>query len=45
VIQIGLSLADLDFLSYGQVMDMFVEAGNDDCQYDQLASQADMDRF
>lgn len=41
----GLSIADLDFLEYGEVTDMFIERGNDDAKYATLASQADMDRF
>lgn len=44
-VQIGLSIADLDSLEYGQVMDMITEAGNDSFNYQELATQADFDRF
>lgn len=42
---LGLTLEELNLLTYGQVMDMLIEKGNDDCEYKQLATQADMDRF
>ena len=44
-LQIGLSIADLELLSYGMVMDMLTEYGNDQCHYDRVADQADFDRF
>lgn len=44
-VQIGLTLADLDFLEYGTVMDMLTEAANDGCNYCEIATQEDMDRF
>ena len=44
-IQVGLQLADLDFLEYGQVIDLLIEAGNDDYEYDELATQEDIDRL
>lgn len=44
-IQIGLTLADLDVLDYGTVLDMMTEAGNDHHNYAQLATQEDFDRF
>ena len=44
-IQIGLTLPDLDRLEYGEIMDMSIERGNDDCEYRQLATQADFDKF
>lgn len=43
--QVGLTLTDLDSLEYGFVVDMLTEAGNDDCEYDVLATQEDFDRF
>ncbi len=43
--QIHLSLDDLDRLEYGTVLDMMTEAGNDECKYDELATQEDFDRF
>lgn len=44
-VQIGLTIADLDSLEYGQVMDMITESGNDGCKYAELATQADFDKF
>lgn len=43
--QAGLSLPDLHCLDYGMVIDIMIEAGNDGCEYAQLASQKDFDRF
>lgn len=44
-VQLGLSLAELDVLEYGTIIDMFTEAANDDFKYKELATQADFDRF
>lgn len=44
-LQSGLTVADLDLLEYGQVMDIVIEAGNDSENYNQLATQADFDKF
>lgn len=44
-VQIGLKLADLDALDYGFVIDLFTESENDNCKYQQVASQADFDKF
>ena len=44
-IQIGLSILDLDLLDYGVVLDMMTEAGNDNYEYKQLATQDDFDKF
>jgi hypothetical protein len=38
-------LSDLDTLSYGQVIDMMVEKANDSYEYDDIATQDDMDKF
>ena len=43
--QVGLNMADLDQLEYGDVLDMMIEEGNDNCEYRQLATQDDFDRF
>ena len=43
--QLGLSLDDLELLTMGMVNDMFTELGNDDCEYDELATQEDIDAF
>ena len=44
-IQIGLTLDDLDSLEYGTVADMITESSNDNCEYKELASQEDFDKF
>lgn len=44
-LQVGLTLSDLDTIDYGQVMDMVIESGNDSCEYKQVATQEDFDRF
>lgn len=44
-VQLGLSIRDLDLLTIGMVNDMYSESGNDDCKYNQLATQEDFDRF
>lgn len=44
-IQVGLTLADLDVLDKGFVMDIMAENSNDDYKYQQKASQADFDKF
>lgn len=43
--QMGLSMTDLDCLEYGTVIDMMTESANDSCEYRQLASQEDFDKF
>ena len=43
--EIGISIADLDLLTIGLVMDMWTEKGNDGVTYDKVASQEDFDRF
>ena len=44
-LQLGIRLPDLHRLEYGQVLDILVESGNDGCEYKQLATQEDFDRF
>lgn len=44
-IQMGLHMADLERLNYGDVIDMMIESGNDGYEYKTLATQADFDRF
>lgn len=44
-VQLGLSIADLDYLSVGMVFDMLVEKQNDSYEYPVLATQADIDRL
>lgn len=43
--QIGLRASDLFFLEVGDVMDMLTESGNDNEQWDYIATQEDFDRF
>lgn len=43
--QMGLTMADLETLNYGDVLDMMIEFGNDSYEYKQIATQADFDRF
>lgn len=43
--QLGLHMADLEQLSYGDVIDMIVESANDSAEYNEVATQADFDRF
>ena len=43
--QLGLSLTELDMLTIGLINDMFTERENDDSDWYELGSQADMDAF
>lgn len=44
-VQMGLTMDDLDGLETGTVYDMMVEAANDECTYQPVATQEDFDRF
>lgn len=44
-VQMGLTLDDLDGMEYGTVIDLMTEAANDNCEYKELASQDDFDKF
>ena len=44
-VQLGISIADLDLLTIGLVIDMYTESANDHQDYDEVATQEDMDRF
>jgi hypothetical protein len=44
-VQLGISIPELDFLEYGEVLDMMTESANDSYKYKQVASQSDFDRF
>ena len=44
-LEIGLRPSDLHDIDYGLVTDMLTERGNDSCEYDYVATQADFDRF
>lgn len=43
--EVGLSMEDLDDLTVGMVNDMFIEKGNDNYEWKEIASQEDMDKF
>jgi FKBP-type peptidyl-prolyl cis-trans isomerase (trigger factor) len=38
-------IADLEQLDVGDVYDMLTEQGNDSCDYQQVATQDDIDKF
>jgi hypothetical protein len=44
-VEIGISIADLDLLTIGMVMDIWTEKGNDSTTYDSVATQEDFDKF
>lgn len=44
-VQMGISMADLQYLTLGMVLDMAVESGNDDEEYPFAATQEDMDNL
>lgn len=43
--QLGFSLADLDEMTYGMVLDVFTENSNDSYEYDDIATAADVENF
>lgn len=42
---LGLSIKDLEGLTYGMITDMIIEKNNNEFTYNELATQADFDRF
>ena len=44
-VQLGLSMKDLEEVTVGLVLDMFVEMSNDHQKYDEIATQEDMNNF
>ena len=44
-VEIGISVADLDLLTIGLVMDMWTEKANDGVEYEHIATQEDFDKF
>ena len=44
-VELGLSMEDLNVLTYGMVIDMFSERSNDDYDYPIRATQRDFDTF
>jgi hypothetical protein len=43
--QLGLSVAELNLLSFGFLMDLLTEQGNDNFEYPDKATQEDIDSF
>lgn len=43
--EIGLTMADLDELTMGMVFDIFAEKSNDSWEWDEIATQEDIDAF
>lgn len=43
--QLGLAASELKYLDIGMVLDMMIEAANDNYDYPKLATQDDMNRF
>ncbi len=44
-LEIGLSIADLDLLTIGFIMDLWSEKANDSVKYKTVATQEDFDKF
>lgn len=44
-VELGISIADLDYLTIGMVHDMAIEKSNDNFNYAIKASQDDFDKF
>lgn len=43
--EIGLTMADLDELTVGMIFDIFAEKSNDSLEWDEIATQEDIDAF
>lgn len=44
-VQMGMSIADTDLLTMGEIFDMITERANDDAEYAIKATQEDFDKF
>ena len=44
-VELGIAIADLDYLTIGLILDVFSEKCNDDWEYPTLADQSAMDLF
>ncbi len=44
-VQLGLTMKDLNEVTVGMVLDMYVEMSNDHVKYAELATQEDMNNF
>ena len=44
-VEIGILVGNLDLLTIGRVLDMWIEKANDDVKYRKVARQSEFDRF
>lgn len=44
-VQLGITIADLELLTIGLILDMFAEAQNDSYPYPTMATQEDFEKF
>lgn len=44
-VEIGISIEDLDLLTIGLVLDIWIEKANDDVKYQKMETQEDFDKF
>lgn len=44
-LQVGISMQDLDLLDIGMIYDIIIERSNDDCEWYDLPTQEDFDKF
>jgi len=44
-VEVGISIADLDLLTIGLVLEIWIEKGNDSTEYRIVADQSDFDNF
>ena len=44
-VQMGIAIRDLDLLTIGMINEMAIESGNDELDYQELATQDDFDQF
>lgn len=44
-VELGISIAEMDLLTIGLLMDMWTEKANDGEEYERVAGQEDFDRF
>jgi hypothetical protein len=43
--QNGFTLEEMEQIDAGLIIDIFIEAGNDNCKYPLMATQADIDKL
>jgi hypothetical protein len=44
-VQLGIHIGELDLLTIGMINEMAIESGNDEYDYNEIATQDDFDRF